>query len=875
MDRTVHVDDFANAMRQYMEEVAGPSCSSSDPIASSTNAASFIVPLNYGVHPQQASSQVMATPAPSNGPLRTVAVNIDECTSNQWLESFRHLHISQLGGTDLFQQHWPEYAGIEHAFVEKRNRYINAKAVLVDGRAWRAVFKGTKIEFVNSVQRLDRFVWLIRHHPLELRAMLDKQKTFNEIFRTLQLPSGSRVDALRNDLYDWEEEYGSSLLDVSIYFRKTLVGVRSVEYRCLFDGCTFSYARTIRKGLKFALQIHLNACHSEHLTRAMIPALNDPVTAPSVALVSSLPFPGPHSTTMHNSQPLQYASSSVQNRLMRPPNPSVHTAPGPASAQSPHYGVSPFVASMSQSMQGYLAHVEPTASIAHSNTMAQHSYAMQPTHPQPYPSAIHPPVPDARSFVVRPPAAPSMHPANVAQQGLLQPYATFRRSPNALVETRPAAIMVHTCDGQSTLLPRGARTYRTTCGTHYSSIGEPRVAVGERPATYQAQPTTIRPPVQDAAIMTYDQWLQASGRSTVPFATVQSSSQPPGMQPTSSSIAGRFPILHRSLSGQAVMSPVGASTLRTVQEVVTISDDDDDEAVVVASARTTSGDSSAGSADAIASPSNVEENPVTNSATETTAINSDSASAAPNDTVLASSRAPKDRSYPLTYKRTPGGMVKCDFCWHTYRFKQGVRRHYNSSHRKQREGRDTARKSVDSSKKRLQVTTCPAVMALPLRSSPRSLELRREWPEYAELVDDFNDKWKRYVGYQSELSAKGIASSPSSSASVRLEEYFKEYRAAKWAVEKFELLTESCPKELRKLLDVGMRFEVACESLLTTVAKRTTGKETTASEEEVETQSGSQTSSAEASNGQSGKPLLLLLVAPSITLTFAPFSFAY
>ncbi|KAH7698035.1 hypothetical protein AAVH_34877, partial [Aphelenchoides avenae] len=214
-------------------------------------------------------------------------------------------------------------------------------------------------------------------------------------------------------------------------------------------------------------------------------------------------------------------------------------------------------------------------------------------------------------------------------------------------------------------------------------------------------------------------------------------------------------------------------------------------------------------------------------------------------------RAPKDRSYPLTYKRTPGGMVKCDFCWHTYRFKQGVRRHYNSSHRKQREGRDTARKSVDSSKKRLQVTTCPAVMALPLRSSPRSLELRREWPEYAELVDDFNDKWKRYVGYQSELSAKGIASSPSSSASVRLEEYFKEYRAAKWAVEKFELLTESCPKELRKLLDVGMRFEVACESLLTTVAKRTTGKETTASEEEVETQSGSQTSSAEASNGQS------------------------
>lgn len=139
--------------------------------------------------------------------------------------------------------------------------------------------------------------------------------------------------------------------------------------------------------------------------------------------------------------------------------------------------------------------------------------------------------------------------------------------------------------------------------------------------------------------------LQVSGRSAVPFATVHSSSQPPGMQPTSSSMADRFPILHRSLSGQAVTSPVGASTSRTVEEVVTISDDDDDEAVVVASAPATSGDSSAGSADAIASPSNVQENPVINSATETTAINDDSASAAPNDTVLASSKLTTTSDY--------------------------------------------------------------------------------------------------------------------------------------------------------------------------------------------------------------------------------------
>ncbi|KAH7715881.1 hypothetical protein AAVH_16738 [Aphelenchoides avenae] len=149
-------------------------------------------------------------------------------------------------------------------------------------------------------------------------------------------------------------------------------------------------------------------------------------------------------------------------------------------------------------------------------------------------------------------------------------------------------------------------------------------------------------------------------------------------------------------------------------------------------------------------------------------------------------------------------------------------------------------------------------MALPLRSSPHSLELRREWPEYAELIDDSNDKRKRYVGYQSELSSKGIVSSPNSAGSIRLEEYFKEYRIAKCFVEKFELLAGKRPKELRKLLDFGMRFEDACEGLLTAVAKGTTVSESTASEEEVESQSGLQTASdgasIEQSNGRCSSP---------------------
>ncbi|KAH7715880.1 hypothetical protein AAVH_16737 [Aphelenchoides avenae] len=229
MDHTVQVNDFTNAILHHMEKAAEPS-SSGDPMSSTTNAASFIVPLNYGAYPQQASSLMVAPPAASNGPFRTVAVNIDEWTSNEWLESFRHLHISHLGGPDLFQQAWPEYAGLEHAFVEKRNRYINAQAgnilrvlshpvnlcstPLISTRnsstqtalaeslaphvphpAWQAIFKCARVEFINSVQRLDRFLWLIQHHALELRAMLDEQKTFNEIFRTLHLPTRKRTQS--------------------------------------------------------------------------------------------------------------------------------------------------------------------------------------------------------------------------------------------------------------------------------------------------------------------------------------------------------------------------------------------------------------------------------------------------------------------------------------------------------------------------------------------------------------------------------------------------------------------------------------------------------------------------------------------------------
>lgn len=56
---------------------------------------------------------------------------------------------------------------------------------------------------------------------------------------------------------------------------------------------------------------------------------------------------------------------------------------------------------------------------------------------------------------------------------------------------------------------------------------------------------------------------------------------------------------------------------------------------------------------------------------------------------------------------------------------------------------------------------------------------------------------------------------------------------------------------------MGMRFEDACEDLLATVAKRTTGNETTASEEEVESRGGPQTSLGGASTEQSGKHLVL------------------
>lgn len=68
--------------------------------------------------------------------------------------------------------------------------------------------------------------------------------------------------------------------------------------------------------------------------------------------------------------------------------------------------------------------------------------------------------------------------------------------------------MMHTSDGQSALVPHVARTYRTTSGTHYSSIREPQVALGTRPTVYQAQPITFRPLVQDPVVMTDDQWLQ-------------------------------------------------------------------------------------------------------------------------------------------------------------------------------------------------------------------------------------------------------------------------------------------------------------------------------------------------------------------------------
>lgn len=53
-----------------------------------------------------------------------------------------------------------------------------------------AVLRGAELDFSKAIGRLQRFLALAQTRPRELRELLDKHITFNEVFQRLPLPVG-------------------------------------------------------------------------------------------------------------------------------------------------------------------------------------------------------------------------------------------------------------------------------------------------------------------------------------------------------------------------------------------------------------------------------------------------------------------------------------------------------------------------------------------------------------------------------------------------------------------------------------------------------------------------------------------------------------
>ncbi|KAH7724093.1 hypothetical protein AAVH_08353 [Aphelenchoides avenae] len=210
---------------------------------------------------------------PSNPPACSAlpALNLEHYRDDSCLARIWQRNESLFGDSATFHVYWPEYAGIEHVFRTRRDRFFKLKDDLetnvptsspsVEER--KAELACARIEFEKSIHRLIRFLVLARSVPQDLRRCLEVGMGFNSIFRQLRLPCEQVQDPLRNDLYDWNEDQRCQLAWTHLY-DKTLKAENVILFRCLFENCQYTTESNDQR-----TQRHINASLRNHYYKHM------------------------------------------------------------------------------------------------------------------------------------------------------------------------------------------------------------------------------------------------------------------------------------------------------------------------------------------------------------------------------------------------------------------------------------------------------------------------------------------------------------------------------------------------------------------------------------------------------------------------------
>ncbi|KAH7703341.1 hypothetical protein AAVH_29484 [Aphelenchoides avenae] len=194
------------------------------------------------------------------------ALNLEHYRDDSCLARIWQRNESLFGDSATFHVYWPEYAGIEHVFRTRRDRFFKLKDDLdtnvptsgPSGEERKAELACARIEFEKSIHRLIRFLVLARSVPQDLRRCLEVGMGFNSIFRQLRLPCEQVQDPLRNDLYDWNEDQRCQLAWTHLY-DKTLKAENVILFRCLFENCQYTTESSDQR-----TQRHINASLRKH-----------------------------------------------------------------------------------------------------------------------------------------------------------------------------------------------------------------------------------------------------------------------------------------------------------------------------------------------------------------------------------------------------------------------------------------------------------------------------------------------------------------------------------------------------------------------------------------------------------------------------------